>query len=205
MQYALKKRLAILASGTGTNALQIIQHFKKSTEAEVGIIAGNNMDAGVVGIAGKQGLPFLHLQRERFYNDGYLAEMIAYNIDLILLAGFMWKVPLSIISAYHGKILNIHPSLLPKFGGKGMFGIHVHKAVLDAGEAESGITIHYVDEIYDHGNIIFQARCPVDPLETPDALAAKIHKLEHQYYPQVVEDIIRKLHPPGAASNDINL
>lgn len=185
-------RLAVFASGAGSNAQQIINFFKENGLITVALIAGNNLSSGVVSIAKSEGLPFLWFDKKRFYDDGYLDEIGNYNVDFIILAGFMWKVPLTIINRYPGKIINLHPALLPKFGGKGMFGMNVHKAVIDSKEKESGITIHYVDEFYDHGNIIFQSRCVVDPSESPGSLAAKIHTLEHLHYPVVINDLITK-------------
>jgi phosphoribosylglycinamide formyltransferase-1 len=198
------KYIAIFASGKGSNAQRIIDHFNssikmgigslnKNTEknrAKVVLIVCNNPNAGVLKIAEKESIPALIIDRKKFYEDGYLDELKNYKIDLIVLAGFMWKVPNEIIRVYPNKIINIHPALLPKYGGKNMYGNFVHEAVLKAGEKESGITIHYVDEIYDHGKIIFQAKCQVDKTDTPETLAEKVHMLEHKYYSSIIENIL---------------
>ena len=183
-------RIAIFASGTGSNAQRIISHFRDHPTVKVVLIAGNNKQAGIVEIAKKEDLPFLWFDKRRFYDYGYIVELDRYKVDFIVLAGFMWKVPGNIINKYPGKIINIHPALLPKYGGKGMFGSHVHHAVIESKDKESGITIHYVDEIYDHGSIIFQARCPVESGDTAESLADKIHTLEYHHYPTVIEKLI---------------
>ena len=128
----------------------------------------------------------------RSYGDHYLKELQKKQVDLIILAGFLWKIPSPLINAYPQKIVNIHPALLPKYGGKGMYGSRVHQAVIDAKEKESGITIHYVDEIYDHGKIVLQAACPVDEQDTAETLAAKVHALEHLHYPAVIAQLVKK-------------
>ena len=187
----LIKHIAIFASGAGSNAQKIIDHFKKmNNKARVVLIVCNNPVAGILKIAEKENIPTLIIERKKFYDNGYLPALKNYHIDLIVLAGFLWKVPDEIINSYQNKIINIHPALLPKFGGKNMYGSFVHEAVINAGEKESGITIHYVDGIYDHGKIIFQATCTVDKTDTLQTLAEKIHALEHQYYPSVIEKII---------------
>jgi phosphoribosylglycinamide formyltransferase-1 len=191
------KNIAIFASGAGSNAEKIIEHFtsptallQRESEAKVVLIVSNNPEAGVVKIAGKKKIPFLIIEKNKFNQQGYLSELNNYQIDLIILAGFLWKIPSLMIQAYQNKIINIHPALLPKFGGKGMYGSKVHQAVINLKEKESGITIHYVDEIYDHGKIIFQARCTVDENETPESLAKKIHVLEHEHYPPIIEKFL---------------
>ncbi len=193
-------KIAIFASGTGSNAEKIIEAAtyllgKENHEAEimwkVALIVCNKPGAGVLDIALKNNIPTLIIEKERFFNaDNYLPELKKYDIGFIVLAGFLWKMPANLIAIYTKKIINIHPALLPKFGGKGMYGSKVHHAVIDAKETESGITIHYVDELYDHGEIIFQAKCPVSDVDTPETLAAKVHLLEHKYYPQVLTDVI---------------
>ena len=183
----------IFASGAGSNANQIIKYFRGHKKINVVLVAGNNKNAGVVDIANKEGLPFLEFTKARFDATGYLDILEFYNIDMIILAGFMWKIPLPMIMHYKRRILNIHPALLPKFGGKGMFGQHVHEKVISECEKESGITIHFVDEIYDHGEIIFQANCTIASNETAETLAKKIQHLEHIHYPQVIEKVIREL------------
>lgn len=182
-------RIAIFASGAGSNAQKIIDHFRDSQSVKVALIVCNNPGAGVLQIAEKESIPSLLIEKERLRKgDAYLPEL--GSIDYLILAGFLWKIPQKLIDAYPRKIINIHPALLPKYGGKGMYGGFVHKAVIDAGETESGITIHYVDEHYDNGDTIFQTKCAVAPDDTPEALAEKIHVLEHRYFPQVIEKII---------------
>jgi formyltetrahydrofolate-dependent phosphoribosylglycinamide formyltransferase len=184
-------RIAIFASGSGSNAQQIIQYFKDNSNIEIKLIVCNKPGAGVLTIAEKAGIPSLLIDKERFFNgDHYLPELQKHNIDLIVLAGFLWKVPEALIKAYPKKIVNIHPALLPKYGGKGMFGAYVHNAVISNKETESGISIHYVDELYDHGAVIFQARCAVDENDTADSLAKKIHSLEHKHYPIVIAGLL---------------
>lgn len=185
--------VAIFASGTGTNAEQIIKHFAFSSKVKIALIVCNKPTAGVLTIAQKAGIPSLLIEKDRFFNaDNYLPELQKNNIDLIVLAGFLWKIPVPIINAYPKKIINIHPALLPKYGGSGMYGSRVHEAVIAAKEKESGITIHYVDELYDHGEIIFQATCTVDAQDTTASLAQKIHTLEHIHYPKVIAELIQK-------------
>ena len=185
------KNLVIFASGTGTNAREIISYFRNSELAKVVLIVCNKQGAGVISIARKENIPVLLVEKERFLKgDGYLPDIKEVNTDLIILAGFLWKIPQSLIDAYPKKIINIHPALLPKYGGKGMYGQYVHETVLNAGEVESGITIHFVDEHYDNGDIIFQTACPIVEGDTSDSLAARIHQMEHLYYPRVIEKIL---------------
>ena len=139
----------------------------------------------------KENVPVLLLHKERFFRgDGYVTELKAHNIDFIVLAGFLWKLPASLISAYPNGIINIHPALLPLHGGKGMFGMKVHESVLHSGDKESGITIHYVDEHYDNGDVIFQEKCPVLPNDTPEMLAERIHQLEYRHFPHVIDQVV---------------
>jgi phosphoribosylglycinamide formyltransferase-1 len=188
-----KQYIVVFASGTGSNAQKIIDHFNSGKRnAKVVLIVSNNSKAGVLQIAEKENIPSLVIERKKFYEDGYLDELHKYKIDLIVLAGFMWKVPDTLIRAFRDKIINIHPALLPKFGGKNMYGNFVHETVLKAGEKESGITIHYVDEIYDHGKIIFQAKCKVEEDDTTETLAQRIHALEHTYYPLIIEECLNQ-------------
>lgn len=189
-------RLAIFASGTGSNAQKIIDHFREDQSIRIALIVSNKPKAGVVGIAERENIPALIIERERFFADGYVRVLEEKNIDWIILAGFLWKIPVPLIEAFPEHIINIHPALLPNYGGKGMYGHFVHEAVLAAGEKESGITIHYVDEHFDHGKTIFQAKCAVDPIDTPDTLAGKIHALEHCYYPQTIRALITKSEIP---------
>jgi phosphoribosylglycinamide formyltransferase 1 len=186
-------KIAIFASGRGSNAQKIIDYFKPGREiapgrsVQVALVFSNKADAPVLQIAEREGIPSMVLNKEKFFNTDHFTELLlATGIDFIVLAGFLWKIPPGLIRAYPDKILNIHPALLPAYGGKGMYGNHVHKAVIEAGEKESGITIHYVDEQYDHGKIYFQARCQIDPGETADSLAGKIHALEHTHFPATI-------------------
>lgn len=186
--------IAIFASGAGSNAGKIIDHFRNSGRIKVGLIVCNKPGAGVITIAEKENIPCLLIERERFFRgDGYIAELEKSNISFIVLAGFLWKMPDTLVRKWRNHIINIHPALLPNYGGKGMYGHNVHAAVIAAGEKESGITIHYVDEHYDNGDIIFQARCPVLPDDTPDSLAERIHQLEHRHFPKVIEETVLKL------------
>lgn len=188
--------VAIFASGAGSNAEKIIQQMTAAaatgTETfRINLIVCNRPNAGVLAIAAKYQIDTLLLEKERFLNgDGYASELLKRGVQFIVLAGFLWKIPVTLIKAYPNKIINIHPALLPKYGGKGMYGDKVHQAVVGAGEKESGITIHYVDELYDHGNIIFQAKCAVEQNDTAATLAQKIHQLEHRHYPEVIEKLL---------------
>lgn len=185
--------IAIFASGAGSNAQKIIDHFRRNHKMKIALIVCNNPLAGVLQIAEKEKIKSLQIERQRFLKgDAYLPELEDGNIDFIVLAGFLWKIPTALIEAYPQKIVNIHPGLLPKFGGKGMYGQFVHEAVIAAGEKESGITIHYVDEKYDHGDTIFQAKCEVSPDDNPHSLAQKIRALEHKHFPVVVEKLVDK-------------
>lgn len=185
--------IAIFASGTGSNAQQIISHFSGSSTAQVALIVCNNPGAGVLNIAERSNIPTLLIEKERFFTgDNYLPELLKNKVDFIVLAGFLWRIPAALINAYPEKIINIHPALLPKYGGKGMYGSKVHEAVIAAGDKESGISIHYVDELYDHGKIIFQATCPVNENDSPETLARKIHELEHSKYPRVIDELLQK-------------
>jgi phosphoribosylglycinamide formyltransferase 1 len=183
------KHFAIFASGAGSNAAAIIRHFKDHPGARVALVACNKPGAGVIQIAQLAGIPVCMLDKERFFRgDAHLADLASFGVDAIVLAGFLWKIPSSLVAAFPGRIINIHPALLPKYGGKGMYGAHVHEAVIRNRESASGITIHEVDEHYDHGQPIFQATLPVNEMDTPETLAQRIHKLEHQHYPRVIEN-----------------
>lgn len=187
------KHIAIFASGAGSNAQKIIEHFKNSTLAKIDVIVCNKPGAGVLKIAANENIPVLMIEKKSFNDSGYLEELKIHHIDFIILAGFLWMLPSVLINAYQGKIINIHPALLPSYGGKGMYGDAVHAAVLMAKEKQSGITIHYVDDKYDHGEIIFQKACPVNENETVESLAQKVHELEHNYYPKQIEKLLGKI------------
>lgn len=186
-----KFNIAIFASGAGTNAEKIIEYFKNSPSTKISLIVCNNPKAGVLKIAERHNLPTLIIEKEKFLRgDAYIKELAEKQIDFIVLAGFLWKLPVALIRAYPNHIINIHPALLPKYGGKGLYGHYVHDAVIANKEKESGITIHYVDELYDHGEIIFQSSCPVMENDTADLLAKRIQVLEHEHYPKVIERIV---------------
>jgi formyltetrahydrofolate-dependent phosphoribosylglycinamide formyltransferase len=186
--------MAIFASGAGSNAQKIIDHFRKSTTVKIKLIVCNKPGAGILKIAENEHIPVILLQKEAFFSqNSCINELKSADVHFIVLAGFLWKIPSSLIQAYPGHIINIHPALLPKYGGKGMYGHHVHQAVIAAGDGESGITIHYVDEEYDHGATILQARCPVLSADTAESLAQRIHQLEHEHYPKVIERLLDKL------------
>ncbi len=184
-------QIAIFASGTGTNAEKMIEHFSGNLHARVALIVCNKAGAGVLEIAKKWGIEAILVEKEGFFGPkSCILALKQRNIDFIVLAGFLWKIPSELVAAYPQKIVNIHPALLPNYGGKGMYGMRVHEAVIAAGEKESGITIHYVNEHYDEGNIIFQASCPVEPGDSPADLASKIHVLEHANFAKVIESLI---------------
>lgn len=192
MKKAAQNNIVIFASGAGSNAKQIINYFKNEEKTKVVLIVCNNPNAGVLNIASNENIPVLLIQKEIFKETGYLAEIKKYHPGLIVLAGFLWMIPKILINHFAHKIVNIHPALLPAFGGKGMYGSAVHEAVLKAQEKESGITIHYVDDKYDHGKTIFQAKCIVAENETPESLAGKIHELEHTYYSVTIDKLLHK-------------
>ena len=187
------RKIAILASGEGTNAERIIRYFLEKRTAEVALVVTNKAQAGVLKRTERLGVPSLVVTARGFAEGEALQALRRYEIDFIVLAGFLLKVPDGILHDYPNKIVNIHPALLPKFGGKGMYGSHVHEAVIEAGEKESGITIHYIDEHYDEGRIIFRAVCPVLPDDTAETLAARVHALEYEHFPRVIEEIIKGL------------
>lgn len=188
------KRLAIFASGNGSNAQAIADYFSKSTDARVVLILSNREDAFVLQRATVLNIPVRVFNRIDFYGTEVITRLlIDQHIDMIVLAGFLWLLPASLINAFPDRIINIHPALLPKFGGKGMYGSKVHSAVIEAGEKESGISIHLVNENYDQGKIIFQARCSVEKEDTPETLAAKIHVLEHAHFPAIIYQVLKTL------------
>ncbi len=184
-------RLAIFASGRGSNAEKIISFFENDPTVEIGLILSNRKDSQVLNLAQKCNIPQLVTSKDEFYHSDKIAKnLVEYKIDLIVLAGFLWLIPKYLVDAFPDKIVNIHPALLPKYGGKGMYGMNVHKAVHKAGETETGITIHYVNDRYDEGAVIFQAACRIDKTDTPEQIAAKVLALEHQYLPQVVRELV---------------
>ncbi|MEM6722551.1 MAG: phosphoribosylglycinamide formyltransferase [Bacteroidota bacterium] len=183
--------IAIFASGTGSNALKIIEHFKDDPKVHVSLIVSNKASAGVLQHAKTYQIPQLIIDRTTFYDSAeILDELALLGVDLIVLAGFLWLVPNYLIKAYPDQIVNIHPALLPKYGGKGMYGMNVHRAVKAAGETRSGITIHYVNEQYDEGQIIFQADCSLSPEDEAADIARKVLELEHRYFAEVLETIL---------------
>ncbi|MDF1574956.1 MAG: phosphoribosylglycinamide formyltransferase [Bacteroidales bacterium] len=188
------KNIAIFASGSGTNAENLIRFFRTSPFGKVQIVLTNRPDAGVVRRAQSLDTEVYVFSRDQFYGSDYVLDrLVERSIDFIVLAGFLWLVPGNILKSFENKVVNIHPALLPKYGGKGMYGDHVHQAVIAAGDQESGISIHYVNRDYDEGDIIFQARCKVDSGDTPAGLAAKIHELEYAHFPAVVEGLLKEL------------
>ena len=188
------RNIAIMASGSGSNAEKIIRFFRTDPEINIRLVLSNNRDAYVLERAGKFEIESIVFSRKQFYETLEIVDLLrSRQIDFIVLAGFLWLVPGSIVDAYKGSIVNIHPALLPAYGGKGMYGRHVHEAVLENGEKESGITIHRVNEKYDDGDIVFQARCRIDPGETPESLAEKVHQLEHRYYPEIIRKLVKGL------------
>jgi phosphoribosylglycinamide formyltransferase 1 len=188
------RNIAILASGTGTNAENIIKYFSNKNTAKVSLVLSNKRQAKVLKRAEANNIRTVFFEHKEFYVTGKVLRYLGlYKIDFIVLAGFLWLVPENIIEQYAGRIINIHPALLPAYGGKGMYGEAVHKAVIASHDKESGITIHYVNKLYDEGDIIFQKRCKVDPTDTPESLAEKVHALEYLHYPKVIEGIVEKL------------
>jgi phosphoribosylglycinamide formyltransferase 1 len=184
------KRLAILASGSGSNAEKIMEHFQGSSKAQIALIASNKADAFVLERAKKFGVPIFTFTRKEMEAGILLAKLREEKIDWVILAGFLLKIPVELIRAFPDRMVNIHPALLPNYGGKGMYGHHVHEAVKAAGDTESGITIHLVNEHYDEGKIVFQAATSITPEDTPDTIAQKVHALEHRYFPEVIESLI---------------
>ncbi len=186
------KNVVIFASGAGTNAENLINYFSKSDKnVIINAIITNNKQAGVLDVANRHRINAFYVNRQAFYNSDYvLALLRSICPDLIILAGFLWKIPENIILAFSRKIINIHPALLPKYGGKGMYGMHVHDAVVQNKEKETGITIHYVNENYDEGAVIFQEKTPVLATDTPDKVAEKVHLLEYRHFPEIIEKVL---------------
>jgi phosphoribosylglycinamide formyltransferase-1 len=190
------RNIAIFASGSGTNAENIIKYFSTGKIARVELVLSNRREAYVLKRAAALNVETFFFEHNDFYISGkVLSSLQKKSIDFVVLAGFLWLVPENILNCYEKRIVNIHPALLPAYGGKGMYGEKVHKTVLENHEKESGITIHYVNRFYDDGDIIFQARCTIEDSDTPDSLASRVHALEYEYYPKIIEKLIRNL--PG--------
>jgi phosphoribosylglycinamide formyltransferase-1 len=185
------KNIAIFASGSGSNAQRIIEYFDNKGVVSTKMLLCNKKDAYVLERVKLLNVPSLVFTRDDFYNSNKIIDLLkTLEIDLVVLAGFLWLLPENLVKAFPGRIINIHPALLPKYGGKGMYGHFVHEAVVANHEKESGITIHYVNEHYDKGDIIFQAKCQITAVDTPDSLAEKIHALEFEHFPKVIEKIL---------------
>ena len=185
------KRIVLFASGSGSNVENIVHHFQGNPEVSVSCVLSNNREAKVFERCNRLNISALYFNRHSFYkSDCVLGILKSLNPDLIVLAGFLWKLPENLIREFPGKIINIHPALLPKYGGKGMYGIHVHKSVIENRELETGITIHYVNENYDEGAIISQVTLKLDEGETPESIAEKVHRLEYEHYPKVIHEIL---------------
>jgi len=183
-----------MASGSGTNAENIIKYFSNKKSAKVALVLSNRREAYVIKRAAEHNVKSIFFDRNDLYaSEKVLNDLIIHDIDFIVLAGFLWLIPENILNRFENRIVNIHPALLPDYGGKGMYGDIVHKAVIENHESESGITIHYVNRFYDEGDIIFQAKCKVKASDTPDSLATRVHSLEYEYYPKIIETLINKL------------
>jgi phosphoribosylglycinamide formyltransferase-1 len=194
---SIKARIAIFASGSGSNAEQIIRYFAEHSRIEVVLILSNNPKAFVLERARSFGIPVKVFDRATFSDSSFLALLEEFKVTHLVLAGFLWLIPEYLIKAFPNRIINIHPALLPNYGGKGMYGMKVHEAVKAAGDTKTGITIHYVNEKYDSGRIIFQDFCVVESSDTPEIIAEKVHALEHKSYPGIIENTIL-LSPPDS-------
>jgi len=191
MKDSSQKHIAIFASGRGSNAQAIIDYFKNNPTIKVALIITNNKNAGVIQIAKDNRIPFDIISSDELKEKETILDLLeVYQIDLIVLAGFLLLIPAYLVKAYPNKIINIHPALLPKYGGKGMYGMKVHEAVITNKETETGITIHYVNEKYDEGEYIAQFRCHVEPSDSSENIASKVHQLEHEHYPRVIEILL---------------
>lgn len=198
------KRIVIFASGSGSNAENIFHYFKDKNTCEVSLILTNNPTAGVIERARRLQIPYQVFTKNDFTSSDRIAEeLVNMKTDLIVLAGFLWLVPSSLIDAFPHRIINIHPALLPKYGGKGMYGDFVHRAVSEAREIETGITIHYVNEFYDEGAVIFQKSVSIEKGEEPELIAKKVHALEYEYFPKVIEEIIYEKSAKNIQENGI--
>jgi phosphoribosylglycinamide formyltransferase 1 len=188
------RKIAIFASGSGTNAENIIKYFSTRETAKVTLVLSNKHEAYVFQRAAALKVKSVFFDREEFYNSQRVLDyLLEDEIDFIVLAGFLWLVPDNILKKYDSRIINIHPALLPEYGGKGMYGEKVHKAVIEKHDTESGISIHYVSRNYDEGSLIFQAKCRVKKSDTPETLASRVHALEYEHFPRVIEDLVKKL------------
>ena len=192
-------KIAIFASGSGSNARKIMEYFQEHPSIRVALLVSNKADAGALDIARSFHVPTHTIQRSGFYHSEALLDVLhAHEIDFIALAGFLWLVPAYLVQAYPRRIVNIHPALIPKFCGKGMYGHHVHEAVKAAGETESGMTIHFVNEHYDEGDIVLQAKTPLSPEDDAHSIAAKVLQLEHAYFAKTIEQILQNKQDAGA-------
>jgi phosphoribosylglycinamide formyltransferase-1 len=190
----MKKRIAIFASGSGSNAQKLMELYKKSPDVEIALVLTNNPDAYVLQRADNFEIPSHIFDKKEFYQTDSVIDMLKnLEIDFIVLAGFLWLIPKNLIAEYPGRIINIHPALLPKYGGKGMYGDHVHQAVMTSGDKEGGITIHYVNEVYDEGEYIYQARYKIEKGDNLEMIKFKGQQLEHQHYPRIIDTIIKKI------------
>lgn len=185
------KRLIILASGSGSNAENIINYFKESQEVSVACVLTNKVNAGVFDRCKRLGVECFYYAKDDFTSNNTVLSVLKKSADYIILAGFLLKIPESIVDAFPDKIINIHPALLPKYGGKGMYGMHVHRAVKANNEPETGITIHFVNKYYDEGAIIFQAKTTLEAIDSPESIAQKIHALEYEHFPRIIERVVK--------------
>ena len=185
------KSIIVFASGAGSNFSSIVQYAKTNNAFSIALLVVNKEDAPVIHLAEEQGIPILILNKELFNKNEWIATLATYHPSLLVLAGFLWKLPEQLVAAFEGKIINIHPSLLPKYGGKGMYGMYVHNAVRQANETETGITIHYVNEHYDKGAIILQEKVAIDAFDTPLTIAKKVQQLEHRYLPTTIHALLK--------------
>lgn len=189
-----KKRIAVFASGEGTNAEKLIKYFKDNSRIHVELIVTNSSKAGVIKVAEKNGIAFSVINRSLLTNNSYMTSLLnLYDIDFIVLAGFLLLMPPFLVKLYDHRMINIHPALLPKHGGKGMFGLNVHQSVISSGESESGVTIHYVNESYDKGKVIYQEKVKVDRRDTAEKLSKKIQEIEHRVLPEITEKLIGEM------------
>lgn len=190
----MKKRIAIFASGSGSNAQKLMEHFKHHQEAEVIIVLTNNPEAYVIQRADNFEIPTHVFSKHDFFETNDILNILRnLQIDLVVLAGFLWLIPSNLLQEFPNQIINIHPALLPKFGGKGMYGDRIHQAILKAGETENGITIHFVNEKFDDGEIIYQSRFKIDKNDTLETIKFKGQQLEHLHYPRIVENLLQKI------------